>query len=278
MLIEQETYEVTEQLTPRPDQPLTDAELRQVQLAALDSLLDWCQQQGLDCVAAYGTLLGAVRHQGYIPWDDDIDVMMPRAHYERLRAARTIGDLVVGGSARDADYPYLNVTVWNPDTSVVKDNFYDAECGVGVDVFPMDYVVSGPRRVAQRLCIRGVAATLTLQSILPAKGRSSTKNLIIRVVGPVARLVHRRRVLGCLDRLARSSSSGEEMGVLIGSYQWSAPKGDLLTGRALSFEGRSLPGPAEPHRILRVLYGPDFMTPPPREAQQSHHGFVAYWR
>ena len=61
-------------------------ELKKIQLGLLNALDDYCVQNDLTYYLAYGTLIGAIRHKGYIPWDDDIDVMMPREDYNKFIA------------------------------------------------------------------------------------------------------------------------------------------------------------------------------------------------
>ena len=65
-------------------------DLREIQLRLLDILTDvdrFCRSEGLRYSIAYGTLLGAVRHKGFIPWDDDVDILMPRPDFERFIAS-----------------------------------------------------------------------------------------------------------------------------------------------------------------------------------------------
>lgn len=65
----------------------TVAELRSIQLALLDHITAYCDAQGIIYFLSCGSLIGALRHKGYIPWDDDIDLFMPRESYNRLLAA-----------------------------------------------------------------------------------------------------------------------------------------------------------------------------------------------
>ena len=61
-------------------------EIQVVSLEILKTITDICEAQNLRYFLIYGTLIGAVRHKGYIPWDDDVDIMMPRPDYDKLLA------------------------------------------------------------------------------------------------------------------------------------------------------------------------------------------------
>ena len=65
-------------------QPLAMQEIQQISLQVLKTISRVCEEQGFRYTLAFGTLIGAIRHRGYIPWDDDVDILMPRPDYERF--------------------------------------------------------------------------------------------------------------------------------------------------------------------------------------------------
>ena len=81
-------------------------ELKQIQLSILSEVHDFCQKNKLSYFLGYGTLLGAIRHGGYIPWDDDIDIVMPRGDYEKFIRMFEDDELEVLSLHNDSKFPF----------------------------------------------------------------------------------------------------------------------------------------------------------------------------
>ena len=103
-------------------------------------LIQFLEENNLKYYATYGTLLGAVRHQGLIPWDDDIDICMPRDDYERLLSMKK--DLLMNNldlcSLHDKDYYMPLAKVHDTKSTVWEFKMYPFLFGVYIDIFPLD--------------------------------------------------------------------------------------------------------------------------------------------
>lgn len=252
-------------------------------LAELDRV---CAELGLEYAAYGGTAIGAARHQGFIPWDDDVDVVMPRPDYERLlaEADRVIDPGFVLLSSRNSpDYPKtfgvlgLAGTAFIPE--IARNRAYRVP--IGVDIFPLDVLPDDERafkRMARRTWVWGrlmyLRGTPTAEVPLPAPARQAA-GLVLRAVhwGLRAARVSPRALYKRWDRSARSHE-GEDS-VWLGDFstqdprRWSIRRDELLPTIALPFEGMTIRMPRAYDAVLTRGYG-DYMAIPPVSERVNH--------
>ncbi|MBR4297079.1 MAG: LicD family protein [Bacteroidaceae bacterium] len=116
-------------------------ELRRLQIDILDVVHRFCLERNITYFLSSGTLLGAVRHGGYIPWDDDIDLYMPRESYDRFiqEFVEVAPHLEVYATGKKG-YFYTFAKVVDTRTQLVEDEFPELSLGVNIDIFPIDGV------------------------------------------------------------------------------------------------------------------------------------------
>ena len=119
-------------------------ELQNKLLGALEYFHNFCAEHDLQYYVIAGTMLGAVRHEGFIPWDDDVDVAMPRPEYEKLRS---LIHTVDSGKYRfefpdevKSKYPALNAKLYDTETTFIEKKRSPVKKGVYIDIFPLDGV------------------------------------------------------------------------------------------------------------------------------------------
>lgn len=123
-------------------EPMTMGEIQKVSLEILKHIDTICKQLNLKYCLAYGTLIGAIRHKGFIPWDDDIDILMPRPDYEKFKDyVQSHTDELHPLKLFDSsvpNYPYLLPRLSNDDYRIVVDN--ESSCGMGIfiDIYVLD--------------------------------------------------------------------------------------------------------------------------------------------
>ena len=117
-------------------------ELKQIETEILKQVHFVCEQQGFRYSLAGGTLLGAIRHKGFIPWDDDIDIFMPRPDYNKLVDFCKNNDMPFKLLSNDTDerYGYLFAKAMAKDTVIIEENSnsQNIDMGVYIDIFPIE--------------------------------------------------------------------------------------------------------------------------------------------
>jgi lipopolysaccharide cholinephosphotransferase len=262
---------------------LTASELRHVQLGILDEVDRACRSLGLTYYLAWGTLLGAVRHGGYIPWDDDIDLMMFRSDYEALAAhlaqAQGTGRWSVGSAQTTPNWPYPFMKVSDERTRWVESSDLAVPIGVNIDIFPIDGHADGSVRSwlhhRELGLVRGL---LLLKTVTRRPDMSSWKRLVLGCSKLVLGRVKTSTLTDWFTRSARRYDGGEarEVGVRVGSSDWAVDRRAIDAPQDILFEERLCLGPTDAHAVLAAIYG-DYMTLPPVEQRVTHHAFTAFW-
>ncbi|WP_275077242.1 LicD family protein [Gordonibacter urolithinfaciens] len=263
-----------------------DEVLRRLQLVELQILKDIdrvCREQGITYFLDSGTLLGAVRHQGFIPWDDDIDIGMMRSDYDRFMAAaaEALGEnYVVSSCELRADHAAMFAKVWRKDTKFSTRETVEAGVpqGIFVDVFPYDELCANPAKASKqvRACRFWQSVSYLYHAktiIVPHEGLLGwCEKLGCRVAHVLARLLFTHEGIrvhfdkGALMGRDDPSSRAMAFAYPVGE---GFPLDVLLPTKDISFEGCTFSGPAEAERYLEIMFG-DWRTLPPEGKRKNH--------
>lgn len=258
-------------------------ELQQLELNLLRHLDAVCKENNLHFFLSNGTLLGAVKYGAFIPWDDDIDIFMPRADYDRLMAlsAADSGSYRLMSTERTPGWrlPFAKLC----DISTLKKETsadFGADIGVDIDIFPLD-AWSGGYRQARRcgLWRRGVSASVETTFVSPRKGwRRAVLYLFWRISHLLGSGFFCRRIFHEIRR-GQDVAEPEYLGCVAWSLYGSKeliPADVFASSVSVTFEGAVYAAPAGYDTYLRNLYG-DYIPDPPTEKQITHHSFRV-WR
>ena len=261
-------------------------ECREVQLSVLDEVARICKENNLKYSLAYGTLLGAVRHKGYIPWDDDIDIFLLREDYDKLiailkdPAVQKKEWLTVVDDACDGYY-YGFAKAYDNRTHVEMER-HKGEMGIWVDLFPLDGLPK--MRLLEKpfvlYCSFLRVVGLALSSDLNSKAYDAWTRFYKRVIYTVVSLLGKRRFCRYMERVYRRFS-GKESGRVATLFF------DSKTDRVLDldkltemttypFENREYEAIKNYDYYLSEFYG-DYMQLPPEEKRITH-GLEAFWK
>ena len=258
---------------------LNEEEIKEVELGVMDYIHNLCQKENINYSLAYGTLLGAVRHKGYIPWDDDIDISLKRDEYDKLyQAVLRDNDPIykVASWENDARYPYPFYRVY--DARTVYENNYienDIDLGICVDVFPFDYYTDVNKEMVKLDTYR----RLSVYTLYGIHSKSAgLKNIVRYLLVLVFRLTRVKTWNKKMNLLSMQAKDSDSIDYLMENKRTSTKFEKTLLDKVMDspFEDRTYKIPEASHQILSAIYGDDFMEIPPVEKRVKHDDFVAY--
>ena len=258
---------------------LNEEEIKELELGVMDYIHNLCQKENINYSLAYGTLLGAVRHKGYIPWDDDVDISLKRDEYDKLyQAVLRDNDPIykVVSWENDARYPYPFYRVY--DARTVYENNYienDIDLGICVDVFPFDYYADVNKEMVKLDTYRRLSV-YTLYGI--HSKNAGLKNIIRYLLVLVFRLTRVKTWNKKMNLLSMQANDNDSIDYLMENKRTSTKFEKTLLDKVMDspFEDRTYKIPEASHQILSAIYGDDFMEIPPVEKRVKHDDFVAY--
>ena len=263
---------------------LTPEEIRTIELKMLKSFSDFCMKNRLHYMLAYGTLLGAVRHKGFIPWDDDIDVIMPRKDYNRLLRYYKNGNKIDGlellYSTSSNEYYYPFAKLCNPKT-VAKMKSIVTEHGIWIDVFPVDKVPEDGRKARKHQKHMIFLRRIVISSEIDFKNcKFNIKTIPKFLLNIYARLKGKKRLTRKMELEAqRFNRSGSKF---VCPVSWQSVVGGIMTESEMydcilgSFEQYEFCIPRCYDKYLRSIYG-DYSVLPPKK-KRTTHGLEAYYK
>lgn len=259
-------------------------ELQMIEFEILSVFDSVCEEHGLTYYLAYGTLLGAVRHKGFIPWDDDIDLLMPRPDYEKLITLLSEGALPQEYSFGDLDdpsyiYPYMKIFKGN--TSVLEKKLESPfnESLIWIDVFPMDGLPESPIKRAYTFMITQTLRNLLYTAIVRTDHLEGKERFGTILLKPVSRLIGPHRISLLIDRNARRYRY--EKSNHAGNVVWAEGSKEAVDKTFFTptveilFEGKEFPAPERYQEHLHDQYG-DYMQLPPEDQRASHLSSECY--
>ncbi|MBQ8907584.1 MAG: LicD family protein [Clostridia bacterium] len=260
----------------------TVEEVKAIQLNILKCVKEFCTENNIRFFLMYGTLLGAVRHKGYIPWDDDVDICMLKEDYKKFTQLFNASQERYRVYSREIDktFPYYFAKIVDTDTRLSE--FIDGksvDLGINVDLFLLDTIPSDLKKRSDMFKkVKKIKKKMSFTTIDTTRKRVWYKQLYIKIM---RLLLRKKRAEYCWDIQRTVEKYQEPFDDSL--YEMMSPYGlkSILALEwfsntcELEFEGALFPAPTDYKAILQALYG-DYMIQPPKEKQITHHIYKAY--
>lgn len=251
--------------------------LRASQIEILDYVVEICEKNNLQYCLIGGTLLGAIRHNGYIPWDDDVDICMPRKDYELFKKVfRDNEKFILDDYSTNDNYwlPFLKI---RNSRTVYKENLqenYNGNLGIWIDIFPLD---NGNKQINFIEKIQFIFTGIIRTTIAKKSGViAGDDKLIKRIFIDFFKIFSKDKLFKIQYKLMTLNKSNDSKYILNLGSQYGYKKQVHLRNKIFPckkhiFENKLYNIPNDSDYVLRNIYGKNFIELPPIEKRITHN-------
>lgn len=257
-------------------------EIRRIQLDILNSIDVFCRKNNIKYSLAYGTLLGAIRHKGFIPWDDDIDIAMTRSNYERFITEfyDESNTYKIYNSRTDNDVNIFFTKISDTRTIVIEDG-NSKNLGISVDLFPIDYLEDTYEDSIKHLyTYKKIVRLMTIKNRGVHAVKSFHKKIIISLLKVFLFFINKHKPALIFDSMVKKHKNrkAKYSCMIIDIDKNQIQESNIWENYInIKFEGKEYMAIEDFDTYLKCAYG-DYMKIPPIEKRIPKHDFRGiYW-
>ena len=264
--------------------------VQQLELMILRDSFHVCEKYNLKFFLIGGSALGAIRHKGFIPWDDDIDVSFLRADYDEFvrHMEQEYGDkYVVMNAGKDPNYPLMTTRLMLKETTFKEETFKNIHCffGIFLDIYVLDNLPDDSKEL-KKLCRKAfwiskmqIVRSIPFPVLMFHGWKASCVHFCtaiaygILVLFGVSKKKLYQKAIHIMEPYKNNDHS-KQIGFLFDTYPEFEmfERNDIFPLRAVPFEGLQLYLPANIEKSLTIMYG-DYMQLPPVEKRKNHYPY-----
>ena len=254
-------------------------ELKKIQLEIMQVVHDFCVDNKIDPSLTYGTLIGVIRHKGYIPWDDDIDICMTRPEYNKfIKMFNNKNERYkVYSFELNNNYPFPFAKIIDTHTVLIEKSDIKFKMGINIDLFPIDAVDAKQIVLKRQIRLKKIYNVKVVKLV---KSRKLHKNFILFVGKLLFIFIPLKLIVKLMCNNASHynyDSSNYVSCVAFGSKNNQPIKKEIFSKYLLlPFENKEFFVMEGYDQYLKSIYG-DYLELPPKNEQITHHAFKAFY-